>query len=274
MENAIWQQANQALEAGDFAAAVVQYERICEQQPHEAQGWYRLGLAHLLLNGPEVAQAAWMNVIDPMNFEAIAQQVANLLSILLPEGDRQLQNRRFGLAERIFRQTVELDESANGAYRGWGLALAQQGFYDTAIDIWTQSIALAPNDQEAYRLRAKTYEHIHEWPQAIAAYQALLTQFPENGNAYHNWGRCLLKQNALEPAIQALQEAHQRLPQKSSLWGDLGWAYFLRGDALPAGASWQAMVALQPQYWQDFAGASRVICDSRGGSRHSWQWPD
>ena len=252
MEDLSWKQADQALEVGDFETAVACYEEICAQQPNSEQSWYLLGLAHLLLNGPETAQGIWMNVIDPLNFEAIAQQMANLLNLLITEGGRQLKYRRFMSAEQLFRQALELDETSAAAYFGLGLALAQQGHYEAAIDVWQQSIVINPEHLEAYRLKAQTHEHIKEWSEAVATYRVLLAKFPKDNHAHHNLGRCLLHQKASEQALQALQEAHRRSPQDSIVSGDLGWAYFLQGQVLRAIENWHHTLALHPDYWQDF----------------------
>ena len=249
MDDRHWQQADQALEDGAFEAAIAQYQSLCERQPEHDNAWYFLGLAYLLHDGPEAAQMAWMNVLDPLNAEVMEQQLTTLGNILLKEGHRQLSAKRFVAAEQIFRQVLELDDTSVPAHYNLGLAIVQQGQFEAAIEVWQQAIALAPRHPASYLGWAQACEDIQDWQGASTAYQAFIAQWPAQAAGYEGLGRCLLKQGGAAPALPILQKAQAINPQNSATSGNLGWAYFLRGDVHAAIATWRQTLTLAPAYW-------------------------
>ncbi|GAB4304180.1 MAG: tetratricopeptide repeat protein [Roseovarius sp.] len=65
---------NDALEAGDTAAAIAHFSALTDHAPDFAEGWYRLALAHALagLDGPAIDDLRRALALQPRHFDAIA----------------------------------------------------------------------------------------------------------------------------------------------------------------------------------------------------------
>lgn len=257
VEKTLWERAEQALENGDFAVAIACYEELCKVQANYPEAVYFLGLACLLYDGPEIgpdaAQEIWMGYIDPLNFECFEEQLTSLAQILLAEGTRQLKQRRFGSAQRLFQQVMDIDDASVVAMHGLGVSLVQQGQFDAAIEMWQRAIALDPTHGASYHFWAKACEDIRDWDSAATAYRLVITHCPPNADAYAGLGRCLLHQGAIADAQTVLQMADELDSEQGDISGNLGWAYFVAGNVRQAIATWRRTLALQPSYWQDLA---------------------
>ena len=74
--DALGAQAEQAIAAADYAGAIILYQRIVKAYPNNAAAWYRMGIACLRGNQPELGQYAFGQALraDP----SLTKSYANL----------------------------------------------------------------------------------------------------------------------------------------------------------------------------------------------------
>jgi tetratricopeptide (TPR) repeat protein len=240
-----------AIAHGHFLEAITRCQDALVHAPDDPALIWDLGLAYLLNGDEDTAQETWIGAIADLPVEQVPEHLAMLQQLLLEAGDQQLQAHRFESAEAALRQSLELVEAAAG-WAQLGMAIAQQGQYEEAVDCWRRSVELEPAQPELYRRWGKTHQELREWREAIACYQQGLAHMPDDAELRHRLGHCLIRVGNLEQAIVELQKAVQLAPGDSAIWGDLGWALVRQTRWAEAIAAWRQMITLQPRFFQDY----------------------
>ena len=251
----IGEPADRAIATGQFEQAITLYQAVMATDPNAV---WPLGIAYLLAGDPETAQGLWFEAIALHTPEVQSAAWKSLWQTLQREGDRQLQQRRFGVAERAYQQALEL-EVAPTLWQALGWAIAQQGRYDEGIACWQEAITLEPDWVAGYQAQAETHQHLGEWSRAIAALQFWLALQPTAAPAHHRLGQCFWELGEITGAIAQFQHTLSLLaedgephdPPTSHVWGDLGMAFFWQGDAIAAIQAWRQTLALQPLFVAD-----------------------
>lgn len=271
----VWEPADGAIATGQFEQAITLYQAVLGTDPKAV---WPLGIAYLLTGDLETAQGLWFEAIATYQPEVHSAAWESLWHALQREGDRQLQQRRFGAAELAYQQALEL-EVAPALWQALGWAIAQQGRYDEAIACWQEAVTLDPTWVAGYQAQAETHQHLGEWSRAIAALQSWLALQPTAAAAHHRLGQCLWELGEITGAIAQFQHTLSLLtdpatppdPPASHVWGDLGMAYFWQGDAIAALQAWQQILALQPQFVADLRGWLATIDSTPGSLLHQNQ---
>jgi cytochrome c-type biogenesis protein CcmH len=124
----------------DIARMVAGLEARLEQQPNDAEGWLMLGRSRMVLRDPEAAATAYRRALalEPGSAAAVAGLGESLTAaakgVVTPEAQK--------LFERL--ATLAPDEPRAGYYLG--LAAAQAGDDNAAVEHWRRLLAQAPSD--------------------------------------------------------------------------------------------------------------------------------
>jgi len=119
--------------------------------------------------------------------------------------------------------SLELDEYA-GAYSNRGLAYAELGEHDRAIEDYDKAIELNKEYAEAYYNRGLAYAKLGKYDKAIEDFNKAIELNKEYAKAYNNRGIAYAKQQKYNEAIKDYNEAIELNP-------DLAEAYYNRGLA-------------------------------------------
>ncbi len=216
------QQLTEYLLAGEYDNAIA----FCEQSIYANSSlrlnyWY-LGLAKFLQGEESEAQAVWLSVITEGTPDEIDEWTAELLEVLEALANQFLNKRKLPLAESIYWQILELDDTNYKAYYNLANALAQQGNYDEAIDLWSKAIDINSNLIEAYENQGSVWQKLGNFAEASDCYLKALAIRPNHQITY-NLALCLLNQGRSDQAIAYFQTTLQLEPDYTPAYGDLGY---------------------------------------------------
>ena len=98
---------------------------------------------------------------------------------------------------------------------------------DLALQAYTRSLQLNPNDAETHKLVGDLYLFLRRQPaQAIQPYTQSLRLSPTNFEAHQRLAKCYEEMNQLEPALREYQEAARLAPKRPEIQyavGQLAW---------------------------------------------------
>ena len=160
---------NIALLRGDPAGAAPLYARALRINPRSALAATCLGVARLALGDLAAAESHLRTALrlEPRN-AGIWDQLATVLSTA-------------GRAEEALtchRQAVTFNPKSAQAWHGYGATLANLNHAAEALDCEVRALAADPGYAPARRGYAVALQKNHRVPEAVRAYEALLTQFP------------------------------------------------------------------------------------------------
>jgi len=217
-------QAIDAIQKGDYPAAVKALNALAERNPKDAQVLYNLGSAHDVLDHPGQAENAYKRAIAVEPNMVEAHLALGLLlarngnpgeahselaaATTVPNGDAALR-------ARAFRAMTRLDQSGNPAAASEELLSALKLSAETPDDtLLTGELAMANNDA----------------PAAEAAFRRLLAADPNNSQASAALAHLLVQQNKLDQAEPLLAAALAKHPDDPSLNAELAAIYERSAD--------------------------------------------
>ena len=210
---------NSYLYAGKLESAVSAYQRAVEINPKLASAWANMGTVLLELERIDAAIAACENALEIV---PAAHQIRTTLTTA---------------------QGIKSGQWTMQAYRLWkrGVAAANRGETQTAIELWRQAVALSPNYTQAYENLGWTYFTLQRFDDAIQACQAVQTSFAAQlitfarelkagkypFRAYQLWeqGRHASAAGELEKAVALLSQAVAEGPEFIEAANTLAWLY-------------------------------------------------
>jgi predicted O-linked N-acetylglucosamine transferase (SPINDLY family) len=186
---------------------------------------------------------------------------------------------RLPQAEAIYQQILQVEPQHPDALHMLGLAAAQMGNPQVAINLFQRAIASKPTDPafhsnlglalqgsgrleeaaQSYRkaLALKPASSYHaslaevltmlgQWESAAASYRAALAGEPRNAQARYGLGYVLRQQGHLEEAIRSYQQALAAQPDLAAAHNDLGVIFKQQKRLGEAVASYRKALSFQP----------------------------
>ncbi|NJR64979.1 MAG: tetratricopeptide repeat protein [Leptolyngbyaceae cyanobacterium CRU_2_3] len=217
----------------DSPNAIAFYTAQIAASPEVLSNYWYLGLAWLLQDAADEAQAVWFAAVTAVDPERLESGIAELLKILATEAERQ--SGKLHTAELIFRQMLEIDGTQADIWVKLGSAVSQQGRYEEAIAHWQSALEQQPDCAEAYCQQAEVWQKLGQFTAAIAAYTQAVLLCPD-WKTHYNLGLCWAQQEQWQQAETQFRQAIQLNPHHSNLDGDLGWALLQQQN-------WQGAIA-------------------------------
>ncbi len=245
------EKAAEYLAQSRYGEAIELYSQCVVANPAEMSNYWHLGLAWLLQGEELEAQAVWLSAIARGTPEEVELWAAELLEVLSAEASRHLL-RNPQLAERIYWQIIELDDSQHEVYYNLGNALSYQGNYDQAIAWWQRALDLNPDFAEAHQNQAEVWQKLGEFEKAISCYFKAVGIVPDWTEGYWNLGLCFCRQDKLDEAVACFQKAIQIQPDFAPACGDLGYALLKQGKLDEAVACFRKTIQIQPAFAQAY----------------------
>jgi tetratricopeptide (TPR) repeat protein len=135
-----------------------------------------------------------------------------------------LRGHRYADAEASLRKLVAVQPQDAAAHIQLGRMLAADGQLDAAIGELQNALKLAPDNPGVQRDVADVYSLAKKYPEAEAAYRALLAANKNDAALHLGLGQALLKQRKFPEAQQELMTAVQLKPDLGPAYGDLAVA--------------------------------------------------
>lgn len=185
--------------------------------PHDAAGYYNLGLAYRRLErypeAVEYLQKAIRTVPDE------AEYYAEL-------GVTYFIQKDFSAAIRSFKEAVRLDPVHRKARYHLGLAYREAGCDQEAIAALERSSYLDPKQVDVYRHLGQAYFSAGRFEEAQKAFQMVVALNPADAAAYYHLGLLFLKKDdQLKQAEEVLKKAVRLKPDDADAHFQLGMVY-------------------------------------------------
>jgi tetratricopeptide (TPR) repeat protein len=212
----LFEQAQTAIDAHDYARAEGILQQLVAEVPRLAEGHGQLGLVFQAEGRLGEAEAAYRKalVLDP-------EYVAALIG--LGEIEAQLGHADAALAR--FETAIEIDPQQPKAHLAKARVLEAIGQTDQALAAYFRTLELDPG-AEPVILRIATIQLSRNQPdQALARLDQALELVPEDPEAHYQRGRAHLALNHVAPAIADLRFAAGRLARRADVFYYLALAY-------------------------------------------------
>lgn len=201
--------------------------------------WVDEGDIHIYRQQYNEALEAYEKAIslNPINALAYVGQ-GQTLSALASKVD--LSEEEYVKALKAFDMAINLDQTIADAYIGKGNALLKllpikwhvKITIDKSmiLDAYNQAIRLNPMNEGAYIGKADTFEHFHEYEDALAAYEEVLKLMPDTSRAVYNQkADVLYKLGRYEEALIIYEQVACEFPNYSYAYGSKGNALYKLG---------------------------------------------
>ncbi len=122
--------------------------------------------------------------------------------------------------------------------------------YAAAIEAFQKALPLAnPKNQPIVLGRiAESYDKTHQYSQAVATYQKVLTLTPDDAKTYNNLGSVYAEMNKQDDALQAFQKAATLDPTHAgTYYFNLGAIMYNQGKMDEAGEAFKKAIAADPK---------------------------
>jgi tetratricopeptide (TPR) repeat protein len=157
-------------EAGDFAEAVKQQQRVCELLPQSAPAFHKCGLLLVRQN----------------QMQAAAEQFAHCLGLrgdyapaLNELGQIRAQQQKLAEAEKLFREAIKLKPGYAETYVNLGFMEQGAGRLSEGLAHYQEAARLQPNGPAAHFSQAVSLAAEHRRGDAIKLFQAAVWMNPE-----------------------------------------------------------------------------------------------
>ena len=191
---------------------------------------------------PESAQLAAEETFSSNSIEA-----AHFYSV----GQDRLENGKSEEAMQNYLQATQLDPNLGRAYAGLAVASVNLKKQEDAANYYKKALSLLDrmSEREKYRTLGTYYgAFMHNYPQAIEAYEKMVFLYPEDSAAYNNLSISYVFMLNFGKAIDAIRHAIQISPQ--NLMWHLNYALYsmYAGNFPTSVAEAQKIVQQNPSY--------------------------
>jgi len=121
-----------------------------------------------------------------------------------------------------YKEATRLNPKDTEAHNNWGNALVRLGKHEEAIEKYKETVRLNPKYDKAYYNWGVALGNLGKNEEAIGKYKKAIRLNPNYGTAYYNWGIALGKLGNNEKAISKYKEAIRPNPNLAEAYGNLG----------------------------------------------------
>jgi tetratricopeptide (TPR) repeat protein len=229
----ISEQAQTALDRGDYETARAELLQLVERDPDSAEARQRLGTVLQLENRLPEAEAS---------FHSALARDHDYVEALIGLGQVEAQLGHPETALKRFEIAIELDPSRPRAHYSLGRLLEDAGKTDQALAEYFRALDLNPNDSVVCKRVAAIQLARHQPDQALTRLDQVVELSPDDGDARDLRGSAYLSIRRFPEAIEDFRAAANKLPDRPDVFLHLAMA--LEAAKKPADALHAAKRAL------------------------------
>ena len=170
------------------------------------------------------------------------------ISTLFAAGIAHQQSRRFGEAEQLYRQILEIEPNHADATHYLGVIAFQVGRSDIAAVFIAKAIALNGRDPAMHSNLGNALKGIGKLDEATASYRRAIALKADFADAHSNLGNALADQGRLGDAVDSYRRALALKPGFVDAHKNLGDTFAKQGKLDEAAASYSRALALNPSF--------------------------
>jgi tetratricopeptide (TPR) repeat protein len=272
-----------ALEAGNYADAVVAFTKVIQADPKDYFAHFNLAMAHAFLHQDAEAVAEFRKTLEikPKLYEAelngamvlmrqknpgealpwledAAEQKPNEFRPRYYLAEAELQTGDYAKAEEHYQRAVALDPKSAGANLGMAQALVQQGRLDDSAPFFRTAAQIQPNFRDYLLQLGSLYEKANRPAEAMDIYR----EFPDNPAVRSRLGEMLMESKKYSDALPQLEEAYKKGPTPENRLA-LASAYVATQQGLKALPLLQEAVTASPNDFDLRMMLARTLRDRR-----------
>jgi tetratricopeptide (TPR) repeat protein len=158
------------------------------------------------------------------------------------------QKRMLEQAIQDFTNTIQMNPNDPRAYINRALAYTDQGDHNRAIEDYTNALRINPNYAEAYCSRGNAYDAEGKYDLAIEDYTKAIAMKPQMADGYYNRARVYQKKGLNDSSIEDYTAALSINPNFAEAYGNRGHVYFLKRDYDRAMQDANKAIQINPNY--------------------------
>jgi tetratricopeptide (TPR) repeat protein len=164
---------------------------------------------------------------------------------------------------RLFTEAIDLQPDFADAFTNRGLARAERGDLDGALEDYNQSIALKSNSYVAFNNRGNALADLGDSDGALADYDQAIELNPDYAPAYYNRGTLRRQTGDLDGSFADLDDAIRLRPNSADIFTSRGLTRGKLGDSDGALQDYSTALSLDPELVEAYT--NRGIARAREG---------
>lgn len=170
------------------------------------------------------------------------------VALLIKRGDLYFKTHQFDKAIADYNSAIRLDDHADKAYYGLGLALGRDGYVRQGIKDLSIYIRRHPTDEYAYTKRGVRYLWLREDSNAEKDLTKAITLNPKDAEAHDDLGVVLGRRGNYKAAFKNFEACVSIDPTYFKGWHNLAMTYYVFRDDKQALAAVNEALKLDPSH--------------------------
>lgn len=266
-QDAAFEQAWQAHQAGDGRRAEEGYRRILQSNPRNARVWFVLG--NLCADQGRLVEAA---ACIRQALELEPREAMGHLHL----GNILLRMEKNAEAEAAYRRCLQLQPNHVEALVNLGFVLGEQDRLEEAQTCYEKARELAPHVAEIHHNLANVLREQKNLDAALAGYEEALRLRPDYAKAHINKGVALVARGDVAAAVKCLRRGVELQPDFAEAHSSLGTGLSALGRLDEAAAAYEEALRLKPDYPDAHWNRSLLWLlrgdYARGWPDYEWRW--
>ena len=197
--------AQSMFEGKNYKQARLYYQKALVREPDNEDVLFGLGQADYFLGGKDPSKDKEAEA----TFKKILEKHPDYAPAYSYLGKIAAADNRYKIASDYVKKAIDIDASNYNYFIDYGMYESNLGHYDTAIQSWTNAIALQPEYFLAYAYRAGIYDEQNNLEKAVADYRNVVKYNPNYYFAYESLGILSLKASDWSGAREAFEKCYE-----------------------------------------------------------------
>ncbi len=225
--------------AGDWTAALFQYNRALSLNPGGENSRLQLKIAHSYLRSKQWLQAE-------AAFSMLAKDQPDNAAVWQGLGMALLARNETGQAEEALAKTLKLRSDAWVALQGLGILHNWRGEPGRAIPYFKKAIKIKPENPTIHNNLGISHLMAGQFTKAVGCFKRALELNPDYSLAANNLGLAYAGQNQLDAALEIFQRSLGPAKANNNLGVIMAW----KGDKQGAAVKFQEAMRTSPSHYQ------------------------
>ena len=188
-----------------FAPAMKEYEEAIEENPNNAEAYYRIGALANELGNTEFAAQKFRQALNIDANHPGAKRAMTTYHI--NRGTIARQQGRLSAARSELQAAVRVDPRSSVAQLELGRVYEAEGHLDEAVQAYSASAQADPQNIDTQLALGQGYLAQKQYAEAATALKAVLAANPDKAEAYTGLGEAYFHQGKQRAARQAFEQA-------------------------------------------------------------------